>query len=51
MILDVVLETSTTITGVVVSFTMIPQVYRIFRRKSSKGISIWTPIYICSEQV
>ena len=32
--------------GVVGSFAMIPQVYRIFKRKSAKDISIWTYAYM-----
>ena len=46
MVLDFVLETLATITGVVSSFAMLPQIYRIFRRKSAKGISIWTYLYM-----
>ena len=46
MVFDVILETLATITGVVGSFAMIPQVYRIFRRKSAKDISIWTYAYM-----
>jgi len=46
MVLDVVLESLATITGVVGSFAMIPQVYRIFKRKSAKDISIWTYLYM-----
>jgi len=46
LVLDVVLEMLATITGVAGSFAMIPQVYRIFRRKSAKDISIWTYLYM-----
>jgi MtN3 and saliva related transmembrane protein len=46
MVLDVVLETLATITGVVSSFAMFPQIYRIFKRKSAKDISIWTYLYM-----
>jgi MtN3 and saliva related transmembrane protein len=42
MMLDLVLETLATITGVVGSFAIIPQVYRIFRRKSAMDLSIST---------
>ena len=35
-----------TITGVASSFAMFPQVYRIFKRKSAKDISIWTYLYM-----
>ena len=45
MVLDFVLETLATITGVVGSFAMLPQIYRIFKRKSAKDISIWTYLY------
>ena len=40
------LETLATVTGVASSFAMIPQVYRIFKRKSAKDISIWTYLYM-----
>jgi MtN3 and saliva related transmembrane protein len=46
MVLDIVLETLATITGVVSSFAMLPQIYRIFKRKSAKDISIWTYLYM-----
>ena len=46
MVLDFVLETLATITGVVSSFAMLPQIYRIFKRKSAKDISIWTCLYM-----
>ena len=46
MVLDVVLESLATITGVVSSFAMLPQIYRIFKRKSAKDISIWTYLYM-----
>ncbi len=51
MIVDVVLETLATITGVVGSFAMLPQVYRIFKRKSAKDISIWTYSYMLAAGV
>lgn len=46
MVLDFVLESLATITGVISSFAMLPQIYRIFRRKSAKDISIWTYLYM-----
>jgi MtN3 and saliva related transmembrane protein len=46
MNLDIVLETLATITGVLSSFAMLPQIYRIFKRKSAKDISIWTYLYM-----
>ena len=46
MDLAVVLESLATITGVVSSFAMLPQIYRIFKRKSAKDISIWTYLYM-----
>ena len=46
MVLDFVLEALATITGVVSSFAMLPQIYRIFKRKSAKDISIWTYLYM-----
>ena len=46
MIFDVILESLATITGVVSSFAMLPQIYRIFKRKSAKDISIWTYGYM-----
>jgi len=46
MILDIVLETLAAITGVASSFAMLPQIYRIFKRKSAKDISIWTYLYM-----
>jgi len=46
MTFDVVLETLATIVGLGGSFAMIPQVYRIFKRKSAKDISIWTMSYM-----
>ena len=42
MVLDIILESLATITGIVSSFAMLPQIYRIFKRKSAKDISIWT---------
>ena len=42
MILDVLLETLATVVGIVGSIAMLPQVYRIFKRKSAKDISIFT---------
>jgi len=41
-----ILESLATITGVVSSFAMLPQIYRIFKRKSAKDISIWTYAYM-----
>ena len=46
MLFDVFLESLATITGVVSSFAMLPQIYRIFKRKSAKDISIWTYAYM-----
>ena len=46
MVTSIVLETLAVITGVVSSFAMIAQVYRIFRRKSAKDLSIWTYAYM-----
>jgi MtN3 and saliva related transmembrane protein len=46
MVLSSVLETLATITGVFSSFAMLPQIYRIFKRKSAKDISIWTFMYM-----
>ena len=51
MVVDVVLETLATITGVVSSFAMLPQIYRIFKRKSAKDISIWTYLYMLAAGV
>ena len=51
MMLDVVLESLATITGVVGSFAMLPKIYRIFRRKSAKDISIWTYLYMLATGV
>jgi len=42
MIGDVLLETLATLVGIVASVAMFPQVYRIFKRKSAKDISILT---------
>ncbi len=46
MVFDIVLETLATITGIAGSFAMIPQIFRIFRRKSAKDLSIWTYSYM-----
>lgn len=46
LVFDAVLESLATITGVGSSFAILPQVYRIFRRKSAKDISIWTYLYM-----
>jgi MtN3 and saliva related transmembrane protein len=46
MVLDFILETLATITGVASSLAMLPQIYRIFKRKSAKDISIWTYLYM-----
>ena len=46
MVLDIILESLASITGVVSSFAMLPQIYRIFKRKSAKDISIWTYVYM-----
>ena len=46
MVFDVVLESLATVMGVTGSFAIIPQVYRIFKRKSAKDISIWTYAYL-----
>ena len=42
---DVILETLATIVGIFSSFAMLPQIYRIFKRKSAKDLSIWTYAY------
>lgn len=42
MTLDIILETLASIVGIISSFAMFPQVYRIFKRKSAKDISITT---------
>ena len=42
MTLDLLLETLATFVGIIGSFAMFPQVYRIFKRKSAKDISITT---------
>ena len=42
MVADFFLESLTTFVGIVSSFAMIPQVYRIFNRKSAKDLSIST---------
>ena len=46
MVLDFVLETLAAITGVLSSFAMLPQIYRIFKRKSAKDLSIWSYLYM-----
>ena len=46
MVVDYLLETLATIVGVASSFALLPQVYRIFKRKSAKDISIWTYLYM-----
>ncbi len=46
LVFDFVLESLAMITGVVSSFAMLPQIYRIFKRKSAKDISIWTYLYM-----
>jgi MtN3 and saliva related transmembrane protein len=46
MVLDFVFETLAAITGVVSSFAMLPQIYRIFKRKSAKDLSLWTYLYM-----
>ena len=51
MDLAIVLESLATITGVISSFAMLPQIYRIFKRKSAKDISIWTYLYMLAAGV
>ena len=51
MDLAVVLESLATITGIISSFAMLPQIYRIFKRKSAKDISIWTYLYMLAAGV
>jgi MtN3 and saliva related transmembrane protein len=51
MVLDIILESLATITGIVSSFAMLPQIYRIFRRRSAKDISIWTYSYMLAAGV
>jgi MtN3 and saliva related transmembrane protein len=46
MTLDSVLETSATLVGIFSSFAMFPQVYRIFKRKSAKDLSILTYTFL-----
>ena len=46
MMFDAILETLATIVGTGTSFAMLPQIYRIFKRKSAKDISIWTYSYL-----
>ena len=46
MFVDYLLETLATIVGVASSFALLPQVYRIFKRKSAQDISIWTYLYM-----
>jgi MtN3 and saliva related transmembrane protein len=46
MALTFILETLAAITGIFSSFAMLPQIYRIFKRKSAKDISIWTYLYM-----
>lgn len=46
MMFDVVLETLATVSGIVSSFAMLPQIHRIFKRKSAKDLSIWTYAYM-----
>ena len=46
MVLDFVLESLAIGSGIVGNFAMLPQIYRIFRRKSAKDISIWTYLYM-----
>jgi len=46
MVVDYLLETLATIVGIASSFALLPQVYRIFKRKSAKDISIWTYLYM-----
>jgi MtN3 and saliva related transmembrane protein len=47
MVADFILELLATFVGIVSSFAMIPQVYRIFKRKSAKDISISTYSFMC----
>ena len=42
MVPDFLLETLATLVGIVASIAMLPQVYKIFKRKSAKDISIIT---------
>ena len=42
MVADFLLESLATFVGIVSSFAMIPQVYRIFKRRSAKDLSIST---------
>ena len=46
MVLDFVVETLAAITGVISSFAMLPQIYRIFKRKSAKDLSIWSYLHM-----
>ena len=40
--IDLLLETLATFVGIVGSVAMLPQIYRLFKRKSAKDISIST---------
>ena len=51
MFVDYLLETLATVVGVASSFAILPQVYRIFKRKSAKDISIWTYLFMLSTGV
>ena len=51
MVFDVILESLATFMGVFGSVAMIPQVYRIFKRKNAKDISIWTYSYMLAAGV
>jgi MtN3 and saliva related transmembrane protein len=41
-----VLSILATVSGIIASFAIIPQVYKIFKRKSAKDISPWTYAYL-----
>ena len=46
MFVDYLLENLATVVGVASSFAILPQIYRIFKRKSAKDISIWTYLFM-----
>ena len=46
MVADFLLASLATFVGIVSSFAMIPQVYRIFKRRSAKDIAISTCLFM-----
>lgn len=47
----IVLEVLATVVGVVSAFAMLPQIYRVFKRKSAKDLSVWTYLYMFAASV